>query len=82
MLCVSPPRTLNLLREIHVSALANHDFVLAGEKKNFFRSLEFAEIADVLAVDPNAGCFLDFGGADEIDLSEDAVPGTQSRNEA
>jgi hypothetical protein len=51
--------------------------MLAGKEQELFRSFEFAEITDVLTVDPNAGSVLDFGGADEFNFSQHLVLGVK-----
>ena len=47
---------LDRLDEIQIAALAHRDLVFAGQKQKLFRAFEFVEIADILAVDPDAGC--------------------------
>src|SRR3954470_3881606 len=49
------------LVEILEAILAHGDRVIAGKKENLLVSFEFSEVADVLAIDPDAGSFFDFG---------------------
>ncbi len=63
----------DLLVEIGVSRLAHVYFVLARQKKDLLVAFEFAYVADVLAVDPDAGAFFNFCGGNEVDFSHDLV---------
>src|ERR1700688_1064335 len=44
----------NLLHEVEVSPLAHGDIVIAGKEEKLFGSLQFAQVADILTVDPDA----------------------------
>src|SRR5579863_5193418 len=50
----------NFLHEIQISALTHGNFVITWEQEKFFRSFQLAQIADVLAIDPDARSVLDF----------------------
>src|SRR5215831_9684835 len=63
------------LNEILVAVLTNGDDVLAGKQEDLFRSLQFFEVSDVLAVDPDAGGLFDFGFAFEFDFAHHVVAG-------
>src|SRR5580700_2845708 len=63
----------NMLREVLVSVLPHADYVLAGEKKNLLRSLEFGQVSDVSSVDPHPGSLFNMGFSFELDLSHHSI---------
>src|ERR1700741_958320 len=63
----------HLLSEIRVPRLAHGDFMFAGQKQDFLVVLELIDVAHVLPIDPNAGRFVRFGLADQLNFSQDLV---------
>lgn len=61
------------LGEVLVAVLAHGDDVLAGEQQDALVAFEFFEVADVLAVDPDAGRSLDFGFSFETKFAHDLI---------
>jgi hypothetical protein len=50
----------NVLHEIQISTLLYGNVVFARKQQEFFRSLQFVEVADVLTIDPDAGSVFNF----------------------
>ena len=67
--------------EVLVAVLAHRKVVRARKQKNLLRPLEFMQIAEILAVDPNAGGLFDFGCALELELAENFILGEGSGHE-
>jgi hypothetical protein len=70
----------DFLREIQIAALAHGDRMLAGEQQQFFRSLQFAEVAHILIIYPNTRCILDLRRAHQIDFTQHFVIGVGARH--
>jgi hypothetical protein len=63
----------DFLREFEVTGLTGGNFVFSGEEEDFFVALEFIYVADVLAVDPNAGGFLRLSGGGKGDFTHNLI---------
>jgi hypothetical protein len=67
----------DLLREVLITILANGDGVVARKKEHFLRSLQFLEVAHVLAINPDAGSLFDFRFALELYFAHNVVAGEE-----
>ena len=62
-----------LLSEIHVSGLTHGNLMFTRQKQDFVVGFQLIDIADVLAIDPNSGCFIRLGLSDQLHLTQDLV---------